>query len=149
MNRFYRLLATGLYTGYSPIAPGTAGSVLALIVYFLIPGFREWILLLTTLILFFIGVIAASEVEKTDGHDASIINVDEIVGMWIALLFLPGGLSFVWIVGSFFLFRGFDIWKPFPINHSQKLSGGWGVMVDDLLAGVYTNLILRLIYVII
>lgn len=149
MNRFFRLLATGLYTGYSPIAPGTAGSVLALVIYILIPEFRDLILLFTALIFFFIGVVAASEVEKTDGHDASIINVDEVVGMWIALLFLPEGLSFVWVIGSFFLFRGFDIWKPFPIDHSQKLPGGWGVMMDDLLAGIYANLLLRLIYIII
>ncbi len=106
-------------------------------------------MLAAALIFFFVGVIAAGEVEKTDGHDASIINVDEIVGMWLALLFLPAGLSFVWTIGSFFFFRGFDIWKPFPINHSQKLPGGWGVMMDDLLAGMYTNLMLRLIYLVI
>lgn len=122
---------------------------MALVVYFIIPEFRDWMLLSTTGVLFFIGVVAAGAVEKTDGHDASIINLDEIVGMWVALLFLPRDLSFIWIVGSFFLFRGFDIWKPFPIHDSQKLPAGWGVMVDDLLAGIYTNLMLRLIHIII
>jgi len=148
VNRLYRLFATGLCTGYSPIAPGTVGSMLAMVVYFLVPGFRDGMMLLIAIICFFIGVVSAGKVEKTDGHDASIINVDEIMGMWLTLLFLPKGLSLIWFVIGFLLFRGFDIWKPFPINVSQKLPGGWGVMMDDVLAGVYANLVLRLIIVI-
>ncbi len=148
VNRLYRLFATGLYTGYSPIAPGTVGSLLALSIYLLIPGFRDGVVLLTVGICFFVGVVSAGEVEKTEGHDASLITVDEIVGMWLTLLFLPKDLSLIWSVMGFLLFRGFDIWKPFPINLSQKLRGGWGVMMDDVLAGIYANVVLRFIVII-
>ena len=145
MNRYHRLIATGFYSGYFPIAPGTVGSAAALILYWIFPGFREFLLLSVVIGLFFIGVWAANETEKTAGHDASIINIDEIIGMWISLLFLPKGLAWIWPVGAFFIFRGFDIVKPFPVNASQKLPGGWGVMMDDVLAAIYTNLIMRLL----
>ena len=145
MNRLSRIIATGFFTGYSLVAPGTAGSVLALVIYWVIPGFRDYWLLSVSGIVFFIGVWAATRVEQTDGHDASIINVDEIVGMWISLLFLPGPLPAEWKIGAFILFRVFDVLKPFPINQSQNLPGGWGVMMDDVIAGIYTNLSLRLI----
>ena len=144
MNRIHRLIATGLYSGYFPIAPGTVGSFLALVFFCLIPDFRGFILLTGIILLFFIGVWAASQTEKTDGHDASIINVDEIVGMWISVLFISSGVAWYWWIGGFFIFRIFDIIKPFPINSSQKLPGGWGVMIDDVIAGVYTNCILRI-----
>jgi phosphatidylglycerophosphatase A len=141
-----RLIATTFYSGYSPIAPGTAGSAVALGCFLLLPGLREIPLLILIVFLFFVGVWAAYEVEKTDGHDASIINIDEVVGMWLSLLFLPQGMSWMWFVGGFFVFRAFDIVKPFPVGRSQNLPGGWGVMVDDVLAGIYTNITLRLIF---
>lgn len=144
MNRLSRIIATGLYSGYSPWAPGTVGSALALVIYWIIPGFSGIRLLAVSVVLFFIGVWAATKVEETDGRDASIINVDEIVGMWISLLFLPAD-DWYWIVAAFFMFRAFDIFKPFPVGKSQKLSRGWGVMIDDVLAAFYTNLLLRLI----
>ena len=146
MKVLSRLIATTLYSGYSPIAPGTAGSAAALLCFLLLPGLREIPLLVLIVTLFFIGVWAASEVEKTDGHDASIINIDEVVGMWLSLIFLPQGMSWIWYVGAFFIFRAFDIVKPFPVGRSQNLPGGWGVMMDDVLAGLYTNLSLRLIF---
>ena len=119
---------------------------MGLIVFLLVPGLRRLPLLLLIGMVFFIGVWAASRVEKTDGHDASIINIDEMVGMWVALLFLPAELSWMGWIGAFLLFRVFDVFKPFPVRESQNLPGGWGVMVDDVLAGLYTNLILRLLY---
>jgi phosphatidylglycerophosphatase A len=144
-----RCLATSFYLGYSPFAPGTVGSVLALLLFGFLPGMRGNTLLLLIGIVFIVGVWVATEVEKTDGHDASIINIDEVVGMWISLLYLPSGMSWLWWVGAFFIFRGFDIFKPFPVGWSQKLPRGWGVMMDDVLAGCYTNLMLRLFYIII
>jgi phosphatidylglycerophosphatase A len=145
MNRLYLLIATGFYSGYSPVAPGTAGSVVAIILFLILPGFRGYTLLAAVVALFFIGVLASTETEKTMGHDASIINVDEIVGMWISLLFLPSGLKWIWWIVTFVIFRGFDIVKPFPIYQSQKLPAGWGVMMDDVLAGMFTNLSIRLL----
>jgi len=123
--------------------------VLALLFFGFLPGMRGHTLLLLIGIVFIVGVWAATEVEKTDGHDASIINVDEVVGMWISLLYLPIGMSWLWWAGAFFIFRGFDIFKPWPVGWSQKLPRGWGVMMDDVLAGCYTNLMLRLLYIII
>ena len=145
MNRFSRIIATGFYTGYSPFAPGTAGSGLALIVFWIIPGMRGIPLLVVIGAAFFMGVWVAGRVEETDGHDASIINIDEIVGMWLALLFLPAGLSWAWTAGAFVLFRVFDVLKPFPIGKSQELPRGWGVMMDDVLAGLAANGSLRMV----
>jgi phosphatidylglycerophosphatase A len=140
-----RFLATGFYSGYAPIAPGTAGSGVAWLIFILIPGLRDTPLLLLSAVVFFVGVKVATDVEKTDGHDASVIVIDEMVGMWISLLFLPAFLSWHWRVAAFFLFRLFDIIKPFPAGRSQKLPAGWGIMMDDVLAGLYTNLSIRLL----
>jgi len=145
MNRIAQFLGTGLYSGYFPIAPGTVGSAGALLCYLFIPYLRGVPLILVILAVFFIGVWAATRIEESAGHDASIINIDEIVGMWISLLFLPEQLKFWGWLAAFFLFRLFDILKPFPINQSQKLAAGWGVMVDDVLAGIYTFLVLRIV----
>jgi len=144
VKRFANFIATSFYSGYFPFAPGTVGSVVALFIFWMVPGLRGTILLLSLIVVFFIGVWAAFQVEKTDGHDASIINIDEMVGMWLSLVFLPDGISWIWWIVAFFLFRFFDILKPFPVGWSQKLRGGWGVMIDDVLAGLYTNLILQL-----
>ena len=144
MNRIAQLLGTSLYSGYFPIAPGTVGSVGALLCYLFIPFCNGLPLVFITVIFFFIGVWAATEVEKTAGHDASIINIDEVVGVWISLFFLPEDFKFWGWLAAFFLFRFFDIVKPFPIDQSQKLTAGWGVMMDDVLAGVYTFLVLQI-----
>lgn len=146
MNRLSRLIATSFYSGYAPFAPGTVGSGLALIIFWLITPLRGIPLLLLICVMFFIGVWAAHRVEKTDGHDASIINVDEMVGMWLVMLFLPESMAWFWWIGAFIVFRAFDVLKPFPVGWSQNIPGGWGVMVDDVLAGLYTALFLRLFY---
>jgi phosphatidylglycerophosphatase A len=70
--------------------------------------------------------------------------VDEMAGMWISLLFLPFRLNHFWLLGAFFLFRFFDIVKPFPVNRAQNLPRGWGIMIDDVAAGLYANAVLRL-----
>ena len=146
MKFIFRILATGFYSGYCPVAPGTAGSALALGIFILIPGFREWILLAVCVGVFFIGVWSATQVEKTEGHDATLIVIDEMVGMWIALLYLPNEMHWICWVIAFFVFRVFDIFKPFPADQSQKLPAGWGVMTDDVIAGIFTNLFVRFVY---
>ncbi len=148
MRILSRLLATGFYSGYFPIAPGTVGSAIGLSLLLLFPALHGLSLLLFSIIFFFIGVWAATIVEKTDGKDASIINIDEIVGMWLSVIFLPSWLPWYWLIIAFFIFRIFDIIKPPPVNKSQKIPKGWGVMIDDVLAGLYTNLFMRiLIYI--
>ena len=146
MRWLFRLIATGMYSGFSPIAPGTVGSLIAVLIARLIPVLNPWIGLSAIVLFFFAGVRASGEVEKNHGHDASVINIDEMVGMWISLFALPFHSAWFWPVGAFLLFRVCDIVKPFPAGVSQKLPRGWGVMVDDVVAGVYANLGLRLIH---
>ncbi len=136
-------IGTGLGAGYSPIAPGTAGSLLALILFGLLPA-ASVVWLLISGIVFFVGVKISTLIECDKGEDPSLVVIDEIVGQWIALLFLPAYPLMVF-VAAFFLFRLFDIWKPYPIDLSQKLNGGWGIMIDDVLAGIYANLVLQII----
>jgi phosphatidylglycerophosphatase A len=139
-----RLIATSLFTGHFPIGPGTVGSLLALALYRWTPAGRPGVLPGLVVAVFFIGVWASAETEKRYGHDAGIINVDEMAGMWISLLFLPFRLNHFWLLGAFFLFRFFDIVKPFPVNRAQNLPRGWGIMIDDVAAGLYANAVLRL-----
>ena len=90
-----------------------------------------------------IGLWAAGREEARVGvRDPSTIVVDEVAGMLLTLVAAPAGLG--WALAGFFLFRVFDVWKPWPIDRLQDLPGGWGVMTDDLLAGVYANLLLQL-----
>jgi phosphatidylglycerophosphatase A len=131
-------IASGMGSGFSPWAPGTAGSLLAAIVWWLVPQ-GWWVrgpMLLTSLAL---GVWSATEAERRWGHDNGKIVVDEIAGMWISLLFLPK----IWGVFliSFLVFRAMDIAKPLGARQIQKMPGGWGVVADDVLAGIYANLL--------
>jgi len=143
VNRVAKFVATGCLSGYCPLAPGTAGSALIAILYWLLPIARQEIWFSITFLLFFLGVFVSTQAERHWGRDASLIVVDEMVGFLAAVLFLPK-IPLVIILG-FFIFRFFDIVKPFPAHRSERLPGGWGVMTDDLIAGVYTNLVLRLI----
>jgi len=141
----WKLVASGFGLGYSSIAPGTMGALGALVPAILIlkfaPAANYWLLSLV-LIFTILGVIGANKLRYLWGKDPSKIVVDEMVGMWISLLWV--GSNWATIVAAFILFRFFDIVKPFGIRRSEQLSGGQGVMVDDILAGIYTNLILQI-----
>lgn len=137
-----RLIATGLFTGYSPIAPGTAGSALGLAIFFISGAGDTYFFIPLIIITFFIGVITSSILEKSLGSDPSVVVIDEIVGMWISLLFLPSNL--IIMISAFVLFRIFDIIKPFPCRSAEKLKLGWGIMLDDVIAGIYANLLLQI-----
>ncbi len=134
MNPLVRLLATLGPAGYVPIAPATAGSALiAAIGWFLpIPPLPITFVLLAIGTAFAVWI--AGEAEKEFGHDAKPIVVDEAVGQTIALLFVPH----VWwaFASAFVLFRVFDVWKPLGANQAQKLPGGFGIVADDVIAGV-------------
>ncbi|MCK4271875.1 phosphatidylglycerophosphatase A [bacterium] len=137
-----RIIATGVFVGHFPIAPGTAGTIVAAAIYWFL---RLDILLVGgvfILLFFLLGVRASTAMERQLGQDPSQVVVDEMVGFWIALFALPRSLILVAI--GFFLFRLFDIWKPFPIRRTERLREGWGIMVDDALAGIYTNVLLQL-----
>lgn len=141
MNTAIRLFVTGCGAGYLPIAPGTWGSALGmLIAWFAFPHTPA--LLVATIILSSIAVPAATRAETLFGKtDDGRIVVDEVAGYWVSVLFLPHTIPV--FVGAFFLFRLFDVLKPLGINRTQKLPGGWGIVVDDLLAGALANGVLQ------
>lgn len=137
-------IASGFGAGLSPRAPGTVGSLLALLPWWLlVRPLSLPIQLLVLAIAFGIGVWAANWViAKTGIADPSVVVWDEFVGLWIALLLVPAGWP--WLLAGFALFRLFDIWKPWPVSWAdQKLHGGFGVMLDDMFAGLYALLILQ------
>jgi phosphatidylglycerophosphatase A len=151
MRRPAVLLATGFGIGRVPLAPATAASlavaVLLFAIHLLAPSALAPLpVALALLVLLPFAIWSSGEAEKELGHDAHPIVVDEVVGMLAAVVGIgrlaepaPALLLFL----AFALFRFFDIVKPFPIGASQRLPGGWGIVVDDLLAGVATNLVLR------
>lgn len=138
-----KFIATGFFSGYSPVTPGTAGSLVGLILYTL-PLFTELLPFATiTVIVLFIGVWTSAQLERELGDDPQIVVVDEIVGMWISLFLVP---RTVWLILiAFVLFRIFDTFKPFPARRLESLKHGWGIMLDDVAAGVYANLVTHLL----
>ena len=138
---FQKVVATCFYIGKLPIAPGTWGSVLTLSIWMLIP-LDYFIQFALILILFIIGLLSSSSVaNQLNDNDPSEIIIDEVVGMAIAIYMLPKSISLYFI--SFCLFRFFDIFKPSFIYHSQKLPNGWGIMMDDILAGILSWLLVN------
>jgi phosphatidylglycerophosphatase A len=138
-----KVIASGFGTGYLPIAPGTWGSLLACILYWFFFPQNVWIYLGILLILFFLGVGIGTRVEKEWGHDSRKIVIDEIFGLFVTMFLFPKTL--ILLLAGFFLFRLCDIKMPFPIAQSERIPGGWGVMVDDFIAGIYANIGLHLI----
>lgn len=143
-SRVTLLLATGFHLGRVPYAPGTAGSLAAFLV-FLAFRHQPWTVHLAVLVLLFaVGTYTAHRAEKLlAGHDPSMVVIDEIVGCWAALLQISP--SPAPLLAAFVLYRVFDIWKPFPVGLVERLPGGWGIMLDDLVAAIYANLSVRLL----
>jgi phosphatidylglycerophosphatase A len=128
--------------GFFPFAPGTVGTVPAALLVWLLPMPTVIYLALTAAVTI-TGIIASSEVEEVMGKkDPGCIVVDEFAGYLVAMAFLPPSAGYV--IAAFFLFRGFDILKPPPINFLQRFRGGLGVVLDDLAAGLATNLVLQI-----
>jgi phosphatidylglycerophosphatase A len=142
--RFAVFIATVAYCGYSPIAPGTAGSVAGLVVYLLVWWTRSPTVEISLIVVtFVIGTWAATHAERYFGAiDPGPVVIDEVLGMLVTLAFIPAGWSAA--VCGFVLFRIFDVIKPFPANKLEHLHGGFGIMADDAMAGIYANLVLRL-----
>ncbi len=142
INWFEKLIGSGFYTGYITIASGTFGSLVAIIIY-LVPGFEQLEIIIPAIVVFFIyGLFISSKFEKVYGKDPSQCTVDEVVGTWIALIALPK--TFLVVLTSFLIWRALDIIKPFPARTSEKLPGGLGIMMDDVISGVYSLIILHL-----
>jgi phosphatidylglycerophosphatase A len=137
-NVFVRAIGSAFFTGYAPFASGTVGSALALAVYF-IPGFDGPYVIMPAMVGgFLLGAKVGDLMEAHYGHDPAEVTIDEVVGMWLALFLLPKSL-FVAAV-AFVLFRAFDIVKPYPAKLFDRQAGGFGIMMDDVVAGFYANL---------
>ena len=147
MERLILILASGFGAGFSPFAPGTVGTLFAIpvaLVFSLLPSPLHELTLITFCFLsFWIADKAQSHWGRAD--DPRIV-IDEIVGFLLTMLWLPTTVG--WIIAGFFVFRFFDILKPFPIRRLEKVRGGFGVVLDDVLAGIYGNIVLHLIRII-
>jgi phosphatidylglycerophosphatase A len=143
INFFEKFIGSGFYSGYFPVASGTIGSFAAIVIY-LIPGFENLsIVIPATIILMAYGIYVGTKFEAQYGKDPSECTVDEVVGTWISLLALPKTL---WvIVATFFLWRILDIIKPPPARNLERLNGGLGIMIDDVISGFYTLIIMHLV----
>lgn len=132
----YYFIAFGFGSGLSPVAPGTFGTLIAIPFYIFMSSYAWSIYIIFTLIAFILGVLVSDYVTRDLGeHDYKGIVWDEFVGYFVTMFFAPYGL--IWIVWGFILFRIFDIWKPQPIRWvDQRVKGGLGIMLDDILAAI-------------
>ncbi len=143
INFLEKLLGSGLYTGFIPKASGTFGSFAALLI-FLIPGFENPSLMIFLISLFIlIGVPIAVKFESVYGEDPAEYTLDEFIGMWITLLFIPKKIWFILL--AFLIWRVLDILKPFPAGKLESVKNGWGVILDDVMAGIYSFMIIQII----
>jgi len=139
-------LAIGLGSGLAPKAPGTAGTLLAIPLYLLLESLWMWQYLAVVVIGFLAGIwICATAARQLGVHDDPSIVWDEVIGFLITMIAAPPG--WLWIGVGFVLFRIFDIVKPWPIRIiDQRVSGGLGIMLDDVLAGIYAMIVLQVLF---
>lgn len=149
------ILSTGFGSGFVPVAPGTAGAAVALGIWWLCYRWLDvltlfWVTMGLIVITTFVGVWTSDVMERYWGHDSRIVNIDEFVGTWIPLLVAPvllpdGGADTAATLKlallGFALFRAIDMWKPLGCRRLDQMPGGWGVMLDDVLAGFYALVI--------
>ena len=145
-NLFHVIIASGFGSGFSPFAPGTAGAALATIIWlaisFFVPYYTLLFIIVALIVVFTIlGIWSTNVLEPEWGEDPSKVVVDEMVGVWIPLLAVDTEHWYYALV-AFALFRLFDIFKPLGIRKMEDLKGGVGVMMDDILAGIYSLLVL-------
>jgi phosphatidylglycerophosphatase A len=148
-NRISFLIASFFYIGCIPGAPGTYASIATTLIFFCVYFFSHHILpelhVSAVCMITVIGILASSEVSRSSGiEDPSFVVIDEVAGQLLTFVFLPvNGLN---LIAGTVAFRVFDMWKPFPIRRLEPLGSGVGIMADDLLAGIYGNLALRLLH---
>jgi phosphatidylglycerophosphatase A len=149
MDRLIMAVATGLYSGTMPAAPGTWGSAFALLPWYFCRGLSLGNYLIVLAGIFVVGFLTAGSAEKLlDTPDAGCIVIDEIMGMFVTLTLAPNH-PLAWILG-FLLFRLFDIAKPFPVSwFDSHMHGGLGIMMDDVMAGIYALICLQLIWLVV
>ena len=136
------LLAFGFGSGLSPFAPGTMGTLVAIPFTFVLKSLDTPVFWIVLLLLFILGVVLCELVSRKLGvHDHGGIVWDEMVGYWLAVAFVP--MQWQWLLAAFVLFRFFDIYKPWPIRQiDARVGGGFGIMIDDVVAALFTVIIL-------
>ncbi|MBI1938785.1 MAG: phosphatidylglycerophosphatase A [Ignavibacteriales bacterium] len=143
MNQLEKILGSGLYSGYIKTASGTFGSLVALFI-FLIPGFENPTLMIFVISVCIVaGVPIADKFEKEYGKDPPQFTLDEFIGTWITFLFLPKKIWY--LILAFLIWRALDIFKPFPARRLENINGGWGVILDDVAAGIYSFMAIQII----
>jgi phosphatidylglycerophosphatase A len=143
INSLEKFIGSGFYTGYSPVASGTVASFAAVAIY-LIPGFEQlYVIIPATIVFFLYGILVGTKFEAVYGKDPAECTIDEVTGTWISLIALP---KTIWIIATaFFLWRILDIVKPPPARKLENLKGGLGIMIDDVISGAYTLIIMHLV----
>ncbi len=145
LNYFILFVATGFGAGFSPVVPGTMGTLLAIPIYYFGSSISSPLYALTLVAFFFFSSWVSNQAERYWGtKDDRRIVIDEIMGFLVTMLWVPKSISSM--IAGFILFRFFDILKPFPIRHLERVESGFGVVLDDVLAGIYSNIILHLIW---
>lgn len=153
MPFYHQLIATGCGVGFFPYGPGTMGALFAIVVWYLLsllvsmPSLIGITLALVVLFTFF-GAWSATVSERYWGEDPSRVVIDEVVGQWIVLLAIPTNFQLWHVVVALALFRFFDIVKPLGVRKMENFKGGWGIMADDILAGVYGFIVLQLLLIV-
>jgi phosphatidylglycerophosphatase A len=145
MNRLALFIATCSYVGYVPVAPGTFGSAVGLALLWAVRRAGSTPLEIAVIVMLFgLGTWSSTVTERhTDRVDPGIVVVDETVGMLITMLFVPA--TVVAAATGFLVFRALDILKPWPASRFERFAGGWGVMADDAVAGLYGNLVMHVL----
>lgn len=139
-----KTVSTFFYVGYLPLIPGTFGSLAGVFLFYIMRG-SSFTHALVTLLLFWLGFLVSGKAEKLfQRKDPSFVVIDEVSGMLLSLLFIPFDSRF--IILAFILFRLFDTLKPYPIDKLQDLKGSRGIMCDDLVAGLYANVVLQIVF---
>lgn len=143
INFFENFIGSGFLTGYSPVASGTAGSLAAILIY-LVPGFENLFVIIPAALVFIVyGIYLGNKFELKFGKDPAQCTIDEVVGTWISIIALPKTVGI--IVTAFIVWRILDIIKPPPARTLEKLKGGVGIMIDDVISGFYTLIIMHLV----
>lgn len=142
MKGVIRFFATGFYTGEIPLIPGTWGTLPGLVICLFLFQFDPVYQIAMTVAAILISFYLASEAEKELGHDARAIVIDEIAGIMVTLVFVPR-VWYYYLLG-FIFFRAMDVIKPFPARQSERLPSGFGITMDDVVAGIYANLLVQL-----
>lgn len=143
-NNLIRCLASGFYSGYIPKAPGTFGTLSSIPIYFLLSALAATVPYLVSVGMFalFSSYIAAQAERLWAERDCPKIVLDEWTGFFVTMIAIPP--SFGTVAAGFSLFRFFDILKPFPIGYAERMPGGAGVVLDDIIAGSFSCLVLHL-----